>query len=63
MKVRVIRSFGFYKRGQEFEWPDGVARMFVARGMVAEVPADIEAAAVEPEVERADARPRARKRK
>lgn len=63
MKVRVVRSFGFYKRGQEFEWPDGVAKIFAARGLVVEVLPEVEAAAVEPDVERADARPRARKRK
>lgn len=63
MKVRVVRAFGFYKRGQEFDWPDGVAKIFVARGMVAEVPAEVEAAVVEPVVERADARPRQKRRR
>lgn len=51
MKIRVVKAFQVYKRGQEFDWPDGVARIFVARGFVEEVMD--EAATVEPDVETA----------
>ena len=64
MKVRVLQAFQGYKRGQVFDWPDGMARIFVARRMVEEVAEErTEAAAIEPEVERAvaDSRPRRRK--
>lgn len=62
MKIRVVKAFQAYKRGQEFDWPDGVARIFVARGFVEEV--RDEAAAVEPDVETAslDRRPRKRRK-
>lgn len=62
MKIRVVKAFQAYKRGQEFDWPDGVARIFVARGFVEEV--RDEAATVEPDVETAslDRRPRKRRK-
>jgi hypothetical protein len=51
MKIRIVKAFQAYKRGQEFDWPDGVARIFAARGFVEEVET---ATADEPEqVERA----------
>jgi hypothetical protein len=54
MKIRVVRSFALYKRGQEFDWPDGMARLLVRQGMIEEVkPPEVEEAAVEPEVETA----------
>jgi cytochrome oxidase assembly protein ShyY1 len=37
MKIRVIRSFRGYKRGQEFDWDSGFAKILVARGFVVEV--------------------------
>lgn len=37
MKIRIVKAFQAYKRGQEFDWPDGVARIFAARGFVEEV--------------------------
>jgi hypothetical protein len=63
MKIRVVRAFQAYKRGQEFDWPDGVARIFVARGFV-EPASEDETAAVEPEVEHAaiDRKPRKRRK-
>lgn len=74
MKIRVIRPFGFYKRGQEFDWPDGAARLYIANGVVepiakceaaipSPVPADIETAAVDDDTETADATPKRRRRK
>jgi hypothetical protein len=63
MKIRVIQAFQAYKRGQEFDWPDGMARIFVARGLVEPVAED-ETATVEPEVEHAsiDSKPRKRRK-
>jgi hypothetical protein len=63
MKVRVVQAFQAYKRGQEFDWPDGMARIFVARGLVEPVVED-ETATVEPEVEHAsvDRKPRKRRK-
>jgi hypothetical protein len=63
MKVRVLKTFRGYKKGQVFDnWADGMARIFVARGVVEEV-RDIEAAAVDQPAERAalDDKPRRRK--
>lgn len=65
MKIRVLQSFQGYKRGQQFDWPDGMARIFVARGMIEEVKESrAEAAIVEDDVERAvaDDKPRRRRR-
>ena len=63
MKVRIVQAFQAYKRGQEFDWPDGMARIFVARGLVEPVAED-ETATVEPEVEHAsiDSKPRKRRK-
>jgi hypothetical protein len=63
MKIRVVQAFQAYKRGQEFDWPDGMARIFVARGLVEPVAED-ETATVEPEVEHAsiDSKPRKRRK-
>lgn len=60
MKIRIVRAFQAYKRGQEFDWPDGVARIFVARGFVEEVET---AAVAEDQVERAVAEHRPRKKR
>ena len=57
MKIRILKSFAGYRAGQEFEWADGMARIYLGRGMVEEVRADaspvVEEAAVEEKVERA----------
>lgn len=60
MKVKIVRPFGGYKVGQEFEWGDGMARVFIARGLARQVE-DIEVAAVEDKVERA-VQPQGKKR-
>lgn len=63
MKVRVSKAFGGYKVGQEFDWGDGAARIFVARGLV--VPVEervVETAAVEERAERATIERKPRKR-
>ena len=52
MKIRILKSFAGYRAGQEFEWADGMARIYLGRGMVEEVRA-VEEAAVEEKVERA----------
>jgi hypothetical protein len=64
MRVRVLKAFQCYKRGQEFDWPDGMARIFAARGMVEEIKEQrAEAAVIEDDVERAVADDKPRKRR
>jgi hypothetical protein len=65
MKIKVLRSFGGYKAGQEFDWGDGIARLYIGRGLVAPVEERVEAAVVEQRSERAmiDTRPRKRQPK
>lgn len=59
MKVRVLKTFRGYKKGQVFDnWADGMARIFIARGMVEELPNEravehVETAAVEERSEQA----------
>ena len=54
MRVRIVRPFAGYKEGQEFEWGDGAARIYVARGLVEEVvDRRTETATVEKRMERA----------
>ena len=54
MKIRVMKSFSGYRPGQEFDWSDGMARIYVARGMVQEIKeSPVETAAVEYRAERA----------
>ena len=60
VRVKILKPFGGYKVGQEFEWGDGMARVLVARGLVREV-RDIEVAAVDKDVEKAVA-PQGKKR-
>jgi len=43
MKIEIVRPFGGYRVGQQFEWADGMARILVGRGLVKEV----EAAAID----------------
>ena len=59
MKIRITKSFGGYRIGQVFDWGDGMARIYIARGM-AELA--VEAAAVEERTEKAAVTTRARKR-
>lgn len=60
VRVKILKPFGGYKVGQEFEWGDGMARVLVARGLVREV-RDIEVAAVDKDAEKAIA-PQGKKR-
>jgi hypothetical protein len=59
MKIRITKSFGGYRIGQVFDWGDGMARIYIARGM-AELA--VEAAAVEERTEKAAVTTQARKR-
>jgi hypothetical protein len=34
MKIRVVKAFNGYRVGQVFDWGDGMARIFIARGMI-----------------------------
>jgi hypothetical protein len=63
MKIRVLKSFNGYRVGQVFDWGDGMARIFIARGMVeavGEKPA--ETAMLEERTEKATVQTQARKR-
>ena len=63
MKIRVLKSFNGYRVGQVFDWGDGMARIFIARGMVeavGEKPA--ETAMFEERTEKATVQTQARKR-
>ena len=54
MRIRIVKPFAGYKEGQEFEWGDGMARIYVARGLVAEASERrVETATVEKRTERA----------
>jgi hypothetical protein len=62
MKIRVIKPFGGYKAGQEFDWSDGMARVLIARRLIEEVESrDFEVATVEERAERA-VQPQGKKR-
>ena len=64
MKIRIMQAFQGYKRGQEFDWPDGMARVFVARGLVEEVGGgQPEAASLEADSEKASLSHRPRKKR
>ncbi len=68
MRIRVLKSFGGYKAGQEFEWGDGIARIFAARGLIKQIDAPVEerveSATVEQRTEKAmiDNKPRRRQK-
>lgn len=53
MKIVVVRSFGQYKAGQEFDWADGMARILIARGLIREADQVELATVAEPAAERA----------
>ncbi len=59
MKIRITKSFGGYRIGQVFDWGDGMARIYIARGMAERA---VEAAAVEERTEKATMPTQARKR-
>jgi hypothetical protein len=64
MKIRVLMGFRDYEPGQVFEdWPAGMCEVLIARGLIAEVNEPVvERSVVEPEVEQAEASPRAGKK-
>jgi hypothetical protein len=54
MKIRVLKPFAGYRAGQEFDWGDGAARIYIARGLVEEIgERHLEAATIEERSERA----------
>jgi hypothetical protein len=57
MKIRITKAFSGYRIGQEFDWADGMARIYIGRGMAEPVADDdedvVEEQMVEPKVERA----------
>jgi hypothetical protein len=57
MKIRMVQSYRVYRRGQVLpDVPEGMANDWIKRGLaVEETQQDIETAALEPVVERADA--------
>jgi len=63
MKIRVLKSFNGYRVGQVFDWGDGMARIFIARGMVEPVGENpAETAMLEERTEKATVQSQARKR-
>jgi hypothetical protein len=64
-KLRMLRSFRSYRAGQVVEIPGGLAQELIARRFAVEDRQQelIETAAVEHDVETADATPKRRKRK
>ena len=62
MKVRFLRHYQTYRRGQDYDLGEGVARSMMQMGIVEASPPDLfETAAVEPIAEKA-IKPTARKR-
>jgi hypothetical protein len=43
VKIRITKAFSGYRVGQEFDWADGMARIYVGRGMAEEVSEPAEA--------------------
>lgn len=63
MKIRLLQTFGGYKAGQVFDWADGMARIYVSRGLAARVEEQaVETATVEHRYERAAIQPAARRK-
>jgi hypothetical protein len=52
MKVRVKKSFAGYRVGQVFDWGDGMARIYLGRGMVEQVVEQPEPVQEKPAVKR-----------
>lgn len=66
MKVVVTRSFGSYRRGMEFDWSPGFAKILIRRGLIEslEMPDEVETADMpEPVVERAVVTKKPRRKK
>lgn len=63
MRIRLLKSFSGYRAGQEFDWSDGMARIYIARGMAERVEErGVEAAMVEERAERAAVQPSIRRK-
>lgn len=64
MKIRVLRGFRDYEPGQVFdEWPDGMCEILIGRGLIEQIKEPVvERSVEEPDVERAEASPRAGKK-
>jgi hypothetical protein len=66
MKVRILMGFDAYEPGQVFEdWPGGMCELLIARGLIEEVKDKapvVERSVDEPEVETAEASPKAGKK-
>lgn len=62
MKIRVVKGFNGYRVGQVFDWGDGMARVFIARGLVQPVENEVERAVVDKDVERAVVKPAVKRR-
>ena len=62
MKIRVVKAFNGYRVGQVFDWGAGMARVFIARGLIEQVKDEVERATVEKEVERAVVKPQVKRR-
>lgn len=62
MKIRVVKGFNGYRVGQVFDWGDGMARVFIARGLVQPVENEVERAVVDKDVERAAVKPTVKRR-
>lgn len=64
MRIRIVRGFDAYEPGQVFEdWPGGMCEILIARGLIEEVKDKVvERSIDEPEVETAEASPRAVKK-
>lgn len=55
MRIRVLQNFNCYEMGQVFDdWPAGMCQILIGRGLIEEI-GTVETAAVEPDVERAEA--------
>lgn len=64
MRVVVTRSFGTYRKGQEFDWQPAFAKILIARGLIEPLEmAGIETADVEQRAETAMLTPRKRRKK
>lgn len=59
MRVVVTRSFGSYRKGQEFDWQPSFAKILIARGFIE----PLEMADIEQRTETATLKPRKRRKK
>lgn len=63
MRIVVTRSFGTYRKGQQFDWQPSFAKILIARGLIEALEmADVETASVEQRTEKATLKPRRKKK-